>query len=411
VKIDLLVVGSRGDVEPHVALAVALMDRGHDVRVITHARFQSVVAARDMRFAPIAIDPHDLLRATRAGRLDPVSVARSMRDYRNLMTAVTSGAIAASRAPADVIVHSSFGVVGYEVGRHDGTPTVGTALQPIIASTRYPTTVRNSARSLGPVGNLLSGIAAEWSLGDTYRRATRASRGDGGLPRRAPANVYRSARRAGEPVLCAWSSTILPRPRSWPVNVTVTGFWPLPPAVTWRPTPAVATFLDAGEPPLLVGFGTAPLRNAGHVAAAVLDAARERGLRTIFQSTLAPLGIEPSPDVLVIDDVPYSWLLPRTAAVVHHSSAGMAHETIRAGRTSVTLPVYTDHFLWARRLHVIGVGAPPLAAKQVNARSIGARIDTALAPERRSRAAEVAEQLQRENGLRAAAELIEAAAR
>jgi sterol 3beta-glucosyltransferase len=409
-RVAVAVVGSRGDLEPHLALAVALAERGHEVDLLTHERFADRVKRRGLGFVAIGADPHDYLRHTRAGRLDPMSVKRSLADYRRLIATVSRGtAEALARTKPDLIVHSSFAVAAHEVGNASGTPTVGTALQPIVPSVEYPTTTRNSSRSLGPVANLASGILTETAFGRAYRQATRPTRHDGALPNRVPANIYRSAR-ASEPQLCAFSEVLVPRPARWTPNIHVTGFWPLPLSEEWAPSSHLQRFLDGGEAPLLVGFGSAPLGDAGRVGDAVMTAARARGLRVILQSTLAPFAVAPADDVFVIEDVPYSWLIPRTTAVIHHASAGMAHEVLLGGKPSVAVPVYADHFFWARRLHAVGAAPRPLAARRLSSEALGARLDSALTEDARRAVGDLAVRLRNERGLRWATELVEAAA-
>jgi sterol 3beta-glucosyltransferase len=128
----------------------------------------------------------------------------------------------------------------------------------------------------------------------------------------------------------------------------------------------------------------------------------------ILQSTLTNFDVEPSEDVHLIDDVPYNWLIPRTAAAVHHASAGMAHEAARAGKVSVSVPVYADHFFWARRLHEAKLGTEPLPIRRVTAERLIERLRGAMSPSARGRAGEVSRGLAAEDGVGSALNQVEA---
>jgi sterol 3beta-glucosyltransferase len=169
--------------------------------------------------------------------------------------------------------------------------------------------------------------------------------------------------RAGR-VLHGWSRHLLPAPADWPATARPTGFWTLPAGDDWTPPDRLVTFLEAGEPPVYVGFGSMVPRDPAAMTRTVLDAVRSAGRRAVLATGWG--GLRPDLEaegVLVIDEAPHDWLLPRTAAVVHHGGVGTVAAALRAGVPQVVRPFVGDQPFWAERLHRLGVAPAPLTGR------------------------------------------------
>ncbi|ODT99603.1 MAG: hypothetical protein ABS81_25450 [Pseudonocardia sp. SCN 72-86] len=187
----------------------------------------------------------------------------------------------------------------------------------------------------------------------------------------------------------------------------VTGYWTAPDDPTYEPPAALAAFLAAGPPPVYVGFGSMPDRDARSLAESALTAARRAGGRVVLLSGWSGLAAAGDPDVLVVDDVSHRWLFPRVAAVVHHGGAGTTAAGLRAGRPTVVVPFFSDQFFWGRRIAALGAGPLPIAREKLTTTALTDAIRDALRPPRVAAAMGLGARLAAEDGTAAAVTVLE----
>jgi len=219
------------------------------------------------------------------------------------------------------------------------------------------------------------------------------------------------------PVLNGFSSHVVPRPADWNEHVHVTGYW-FPEDEDWQPPAALRAFVEAGPPPVFIGFGSMPVRDPQRATTLILDAVRQSGQRAILHTGWGQLGRHrlgqpPLPEqVFPIEYAPYGWLFPRMSLVVHHGGSGTTASGLRAGVPGLVIPFVFDQFYWGQRLAALGVGPRPIPYRRLTARRLAEAITTALEDRGlRQRAAELGRRIQAEDGLPTAVEVIERTAR
>ena len=203
---------------------------------------------------------------------------------------------------------------------------------------------------------------------------------------------------AADPLLAPWKDLT-------DLDVVQTGAWILPDE---RHLPGeLEAFLDAGEPPVYVGFGSMAMRSSTDLGEVVLEACRAHGRRVIFSRGWADLArTGEADDVITVGDVNHQALFPRVAAVVHHGGAGTTTTAALAGAPQVVVPQIVDQPHWARRVAELGIGAAhDGGVPSVDSLSDG--LATALAPETRARAADVAPRIRTDGAMVAAKNLLE----
>ncbi|MFD0652644.1 glycosyltransferase [Streptomyces malaysiensis] len=147
---------------------------------------------------------------------------------------------------------------------------------------------------------------------------------------------------------------MVPRPADWPSQVEVVGYWwPARPR-DWQPPAELTDFLQAGPPPVFIGFGSMAPGQGERLGELVTAAVARAGVRAVVQAGWAGLTAS-GDDILTVGDLPHDWLFPRTAAVVHHAGAGTTAAGLRAGVPAVAVPAMADQPFWAARLHRLGV--------------------------------------------------------
>jgi UDP:flavonoid glycosyltransferase YjiC (YdhE family) len=364
VRIVVLAVGFRGNVHPSVALVARLEARGFRVTIACPGVYREMAEAAGLPCVPLSGDPRAELatkqgqRALGAGR-NAFRFARRLAVLGRPMLARYLAEQTAACSQADAIVFSPMGFVGYHVAEQRGVPSVLAQLQPTEPTRAFPSFTVPGGRSLGPLGNRLSHLAAEQALWQVLRPAVnrwpREALDLAPLPLAGP---YPRLRRQRHPTLYAYSPTVLPRPPDWPDHIQVTGYWFLDPQPGWRPPPALTAFLAAGPPPVYVGFGSMVSGDPAATRQLVRVALRCAGVRGVL---LGDPAADPSDEhVHVVADSPHTWLLPHTAAVVHHGGAGTTGAGLRAGVPNVICPWFADQPLWAERVHALGAGPRPV---------------------------------------------------
>jgi sterol 3beta-glucosyltransferase len=365
--------GSRGDVQPCVALGRALTRQGDAVRLLASDRYQQLINAAGLQFHSLPADPSEIIESPEgqellAGRRNPVAFIRGLdRIMRPLFSRLLAQTQAGAEG-ADLVLAPTLGLLGVHLSQYLRVPHAIIHFQPSQPTGAFPHPFTPAARFLGPFGNRLSFEAVNLGSWLVCRRFINTWRREGlGLPALSAPGRRRRVRQAS--VLCAFSPTVVPRPPDWGPNVHMTGFWhheqPL-----WKPPRRLLDFLEDGPPPVYVGFGSMKTSDPEATDRVVRAALRRAGLRGVLAG-------DPSTsddDMLVVDDTPHSWLFPRMAAVVHHGGAGTTAAALRSGVPSLVCPFFGDQPYWADRVHSLGVGPKPLPSRQLTVSALTDRL-------------------------------------
>lgn len=416
-RFTLLTLGSRGDVQPYLALGAGLAQAGHTVTLATHATFEPLARAHGLRFAPVAGDPQAILRTDLGQRwldshLNPLAFARGLMDIAApLVPQVLRDALAASQ-DADALIVSTLGFfAGFHAAEKLRRPLIGAYLQVVDATALYPMCVF----PLWLWGGALPAAYNRW----TYRALQQALwlLGGGlinraraavlGLPPLRGAQVFRLAA-AGARVY-GFSPHVLPADPRWPPHVQVSGFWHAATAPGYTPPADLAQFLAAGPPPVYVGFGSLLRRNPQALTETVLHALAKTGQRGLLLGGWGGLTASHLPaNVLLVPEVPHDWLFPQMAGVVHHGGMGTTAAGLRAGVPSLLTPIFGDQPFWGWRVHALRAGPPPVRHDHLTVDTLARGIEQLVStPHYRHHAQALAAQLRAEDGVGRAVAFIE----
>jgi sterol 3beta-glucosyltransferase len=403
-KVTMLTVGSRGDVQPFAAFGAGLQDAGEQVRICTHPRFQALVEGQGLEFAPLAQGAVARRGETEEGRRWAEQWSRWMPAWVGLLQDARSVArrrlrdAAAGCDGADVIVASNLTqLLGWQLARDFDVPLVRGLLNAPsywMARRSRPPVVR-ALRQLVWLG------ARPW-----LNRVRRDALGRPPLPRREPIGTLEAA---GGLVLYAFSPAVFPRPKGWGETTHVTGYWFLDRAVDPEPSDALRAFLEGGPPPVYVGFGIQIDHDPPRTTATIVEALRNAGQRGVLQRPPEGLaGAELGDDMLAVGAVAHDWLFPRCAAVVHHGAAGTTATALRAGVPAVIVPHNSDQFSWGRRMAELRVSPPPIPRRRLSVDHLERALTAAVTDrELRERADALGRRIRDEDGVARAVEAFE----
>lgn len=403
-KISILAYGSRGDVQPFLALATGLRKVGHSVLLAAPYRFSDLAAALHVPFFPLAGDPQEISVAINAAGTNLYGMVKSIRDYAvGIAPQVVSQMMEAS-AGADLLVHSFLFTSGaHGLARSMGIPDISIQTFPMFAPTRaYPNV---GFPPLGGTGNYLS----HWLATQVFRLGSES--GFRQIQSLLPATFPRDLSWPFEgqhpsPLLIACSPHVIPPDRHWRENVHVSGYLFLD-EEGYQPPADLDQFINAGPAPVCVTFGSMVNKATERMRAQVLGALDRQGERVILLSGWGIPASSSAKSVFCLDSVPHSWLFPRCKVVIHHGGAGTTAAALRAGVPAIIIPHTADQPFWARRVRELGAGALPMPIQGLSTPRMLAALDEVSRPEIIAGARRLANELASEDGVGMAVRLIE----
>lgn len=351
-RVLLSTIGSRGDVQPLVALGLALRELGQEVRLCVPPDFREWIERLGLEV--VSIGPE--LKAT--AKVEPTAAPPTPAQIRQMMegtVATQFETISAAAVGCEVIVGATaLQVAAPSVAERMGVPYVFAAYCPNVLPSPH-----HAPPVLGMLGDApTDGSASEYRerwIEDAQR--WNAMWRDLLNPRRvalglAEIDDVRSHVLTERPWLAA-DPTLAPWPEPADERVWQPGAWSL---LDSRPLdPELETFLDAGDPPIYFGFGS--MAAPRDLSAVMIASARALGRRAIVSRGWADLSVvEDAKDCLAIGEVNQQALFRRVAAVVHHGGAGTTTGAARAGAAQVVVPQVYDQHYWAMRVEALGIG-------------------------------------------------------
>ncbi len=387
----ILALGSRGDVQPFVALALALQEQGHRVTVAAAADYGPLVAAYGVPFAPVGGYVSELMNMGLVNELldgahNPLYFARAfLGELAPLLTTILADCWQIAQQ-ADLLIVSTLGLyLGLDLVEKRPCPLVAVHFHPLLAVPDRAHVNFPSAPTWLPLAPAYH-QATHWLcrhglwqlLGPLLNRARQS------VLQLSPLSPWARYRRAQQPVptLFAYSPTVAPLPSrtQLPPATAITGYWFLPQPTTWQPPAPLLDFLAAGAPPVVITFGSIlGGRDPDAMTQRLVDALVQGGQRGLIYRGWGDLGnIKLPSTVLAIEATPHDWLFARCAAVVHHGGAGTTAATLRAGLPSVVVPVFGDQLFWGERLHALNVAPPALPRRQLTGANLAVAIRQAV---------------------------------
>jgi vancomycin aglycone glucosyltransferase len=372
VRLALVVSGSRGDVQPMLAIALGLEAAGHEALVCTSPENEALARRLGCRFAAVgdAIHGNPELRGGGLRALNRFAGHQAEIQARDL-PALLDGY---DRVLATGLV---FGV--RPVAERLGIPYRFVAFSP---ATMLGTTADGPRmRLLGRVSSLV----ADRMYGSALTRARTSL----GLPRVRDA----AGQLIGSAPIAATDPALTIVPAAARLRATQTGY-PMLGSVD-EPSDRLRRFLADGPPPVYAGFGSMPVADRTRLAETLVAAARATGQRLVVCGGWAGITGPASTDAcLFTDDEPHAWLFPRVRAVIHHGGAGTVASAARAGLPQVVLPQAADQFAWRSVVVRLGLGPSAPMLRRVGVGGLTRALAAVVEDGRfAARAAAVAEEL------------------
>ncbi len=389
-KILIATIGTRGDVQPYVALGRALMACGHEITICTCAHFEPFVREYGLGYAYVNNDFIDFVHSPE-GKIILGNAESFWKTLATLVPMISKLGYLQERQMADVWAaskESAPDLILYHpkaLGAPDFAEKLGVPCMMAFWLPMYVPTTRFPAMGFP---ELPFGPGYRWLTYQLIRRillmmskSVRKWRVVNGLGPRSPGLRMQLPDGRPIPVLHGFSRHIIPRPEDWPETAIVTGYWFLNQAEHWNPPRSLTEFLSRGEPPVYFGFGSIFGRDPKRVTQTILEAVRRTGVRAILArgwGGLEPTDSARSESVMFLEAAPHSWLFRRVAAVVHHGGCGTTAAGLLAGKPSIICPFFGDQPFWGRHVERLRVGPSPIPQRKMTVDSLCRAIDVAM---------------------------------
>ncbi|XP_020092992.1 sterol 3-beta-glucosyltransferase UGT80B1 isoform X2 [Ananas comosus] len=383
---------------------------GHHVRLATHVNFHAFVKSAGIGFYPLGGDPRIMAAymARNKGFLlsGPAEISLQRKQLKeviySLLPACTEPDLdsgAPFRAQAIIANPPAYGHA--HVAEALGVPLHIFFTMPWTPTNEFPHPLARVPQSAAyRLSYLIVDLIVWWGIRGFINEFRRKKLK---LPPIAYFSTYHGSI-SHLPTGYMWSPQLVQKPSDWGSLVDVVGYCFLNLGTKYQPPKELAEWIQQGPKPIYIGFGSMPLEDERKIMIIIIGALKETGQRGIIGRGWGDLGSfsEVPVDVYLLEDCPHDWLFPHCAAVVHHGGAGTTAAGLRSGCPTTIVPFFGDQYFWGERIHAQGVGPIPIPISELSVERLANAIKYMLDPEVKSRAMELAREVQNEDGVAAA---------
>ncbi|KAM0490394.1 hypothetical protein ACHAP8_011611 [Fusarium lateritium] len=415
-NIVIQVVGSRGDVQPFIALGNELQRYGHRVRLATHDIFENFVRESNLEFYPIGGNPAELMsymvknpglipsmKSLAAGEIQKKRWMVQEMLEKFWHSCIRPDTLTGLPFVADAIIANPPSFAHVHCAQALGIPVHLMFTMPWSSTRAFPHPLANlkNAGSDPRVENYISYGIVEWltwqGLGDLINKWRRSI----DLEEVAMFDGPMITQTLKIPFTYCWSPALVPKPTDWAAHIDVCGFF-FRDAPKFSPPQDLAEFLKVGPPPVYIGFGSIVLDNPERTIGIILDAVESTGARAIISKGWSDLAGAANENVYWIGDCPHEWLFQNVAAVVHHGGAGTTACGLRNGKPTTIIPFFGDQPFWGEMVAKAGAGPFPIPHKELSVENLSEAIRYCLSDKAAAAAMLIAKKMESEVGVRAA---------
>lgn len=369
-KITCLTIGSRGDVQPYIALCKGLLAEGHRPRIATHAEFQGWIESHGIEFARVEGDPAELMRLCIENGTFTLAFLREANSmFRGWLDELLESAYHACQG-SELLIESPSAMAGIHIAEKLGIPYFRSFTMPWTRTRAYPHAFIMPEHKMGGAYNYMTYVMFDnifWKA--TAHQVNRWRNKTLGLPNTGLEKMQPNK----VPFLYNFSPSVVAPPLDFSDWIRVTGYWFLDEAGEYEPPEELSSFIKKarvdGKKLVYVGFGSIIVSNPAKMTQEVIDAVLKADVRCIlskgWSDRISPKQDESEPraeepeipaEIHVIKSAPHDWLFRQIDAAAHHGGSGTTGASLRAGVPTIIRPFFGDQYFFASRVEDLGVG-------------------------------------------------------
>ncbi|CCO32951.1 sterol 3beta-glucosyltransferase [Rhizoctonia solani AG-1 IB] len=401
-----LTIGSRGDVQPYIALARGLMAEGHRVTIVTHEEYKEWCEGWGVAHRTAGGDPGALMKLSVENRMfSPQFFKEGLTNFRDWLDELLLDAWKQCQ-DADVLIQSPSAMAGAHIAEALKIPFFHAFTMPWTRTNDYPHAFMTPPVEISGSFNYSTYVVFDnvfWQA--TSGQINRWRRKHLGLPSTDMAHLAQTK----IPFIYNFSPAVVPKPLDWKDPITISGYWFLDDAdLNWKPTQELTDFMNKArqdnKPLVYIGFGSIVVPNPKAMTRSIVKAVLKSDVRAILSkgwsarmSKETGPEVELPPEVFSVDKIPHDWLFPKVDAALHHGGAGTTGASLRAGIPTLIKPWFGDQFFWATRVMKLGAG---LRVSSLSSSDLAEALKRAVSDRvMKEKAAAVGEKIRSENGV------------
>lgn len=365
-RITCLTIGSRGDVQPYIALCKGLMAEGHKPKIATHAEFEPWIRSHGIDFAPVDGDPAELMRICVENGMFTYSFLREASSkFRGWIDDLLSSAWVSCQ-DSDLLIESPSAMAGIHIAEALRIPYFRGFTMPWSRTRAYPHAFAVPENRMGGYYNhityvmfdnifwkAIAGQVNRWRHKELGLKATNLDR----------------MQQNKVPFLYNFSPSVVPPPLDFPDWIRITGYWFLSEGSDWTPPKELAEFISRaradGKKLVYIGFGSIVVSDPAALTRTVIESVQKADVRCILSKGWSDRLGDPSSvkvetplpaEIHQIQSAPHDWLFSQIDAAAHHGGAGTTGASLRAGVPTIVKPFFGDQFFFGSRVEDLGVG-------------------------------------------------------
>jgi sterol 3beta-glucosyltransferase len=398
----IVAIGSRGDVQPYVALTLGLKDRGDEVTIFAHENFKDFVEGYHIGFVPITGHVEDLLQSAEGMKMLKNGSLFAFMRYLLKMNDVTMQSLIQLTGlfdRADVLLSSLLAVpwvdaIAEKLGKKWAIVQLNL---PAVSTKAFPWIVFDFFDF--PAYNLFTYHLYEWVYWRVNKKNINSFRRAIGLTELKRAFLKKIAEER-IPNLHCFSPALLARPADWSDETDITGFLFLPQSIQFHIPPELEVWLDQGDKPVYIGFGSIPVPDPALIISIIKALLAKTKYRFIYCYNWTPaMDLPDSPKLFQIKTIAHDWLFPRCRAVIIHGGVGTTAAALRTGIPMIIVSIIADQPWWGKIIQKKGVGVH-IPFKKLTARKILSALERISMPDIQEKARKTADQINSENGVK-----------
>ncbi|KAJ5805438.1 uncharacterized protein N7503_003040 [Penicillium pulvis] len=365
-RITCLTIGSRGDVQPYIALCKGLIAEGHKPKIATHAEFEPWIRKHGIDFAPVDGDPAELMRICVENGMFTYSFLREASSkFRGWIDDLLSSAWSSCQG-SDLLIESPSAMAGIHIAEALRIPYFRGFTMPWSRTRAYPHAFAVPENRMGGYYNHLTYVMFDnifWKA--IAGQVNRWRNKELGLK---ATNLDRMQQNK-VPFLYNFSPSVVPPPLDFPDWIRITGYWFLSEGSNWTPPAELSEFINRARADskklVYIGFGSIVVSDPAALTRTVIESVQKAGVRCILSKgwsdrlgdpSSAKVEIPLPSDILQIQSAPHDWLFAQIDAAAHHGGAGTTGASLRAGVPTIIKPFFGDQFFFGSRVEDLGVG-------------------------------------------------------
>ena len=417
-KIAITTVGTRGDLQPYIALGLGLKEAGHEVLIVSAKNEESFVRNYGLDFYALDVDIQKIMERGDVQEMakgsNPlkfiISHLKGSKSLKALMVK-TQGEIWNACQNADLIIFHPGMPLGFFLAKEKNKKAILATPFPVVATKNYPSILFYALPKLGSYYNLLTHFIFDkvfWGLAKSPIKEFWKN----SVKTRANFDIspLKQQIKSGGLVLNGYSELLFSNSKEWTNNIHTTGSWIIETEPNFLPPKDINDFINNGETPIYIGFGS--MKDPSTFSKTLAIIIETLGITN--QRAIVGLGWtkndykEILPDnIFLVESVPHTWLFPKMKIVIHHGGAGTTATGLRAGKPTIIISHNADQPAWGQRVFELGVGSKPIKKTNLSADKLANAILYSLTPIIINNAERLGHQLRNENGVQKAIQIIE----